>query len=123
VARHDGLIGRLRASDEQRNRLRASDEQRNRQRADVRHRTILALLDLAGSNLPRSAPDGCHGDCARHSATTRRSRLRIADIRHPDELRRAGLITTHRGRIDIVDSALLVTLARQQRASRFVHVI
>jgi CRP/FNR family transcriptional regulator, cyclic AMP receptor protein len=83
-------------------RLRASDESRVRQRADVRDRTVLGLLDLAG---PAAGP-----------VTVAVTQQRLADLvsaalvsvtRALDELRDLGVIGTHRGRIEIPDPAAL----------------
>jgi CRP/FNR family cyclic AMP-dependent transcriptional regulator len=79
-------------------RLRASDEGRVRQRADVRDRTVLALLDLAG---PAAGP-----------VVIRMTQQGLADLvsaalisvtRTLDELRDLGAIRTSRGRIEIRD--------------------
>jgi CRP/FNR family transcriptional regulator, cyclic AMP receptor protein len=86
-------------------RLRASDDSRIRQRADVRDRTVLALLDLAG---PGTGP-----------ALVRITQQRLADLvsaalvsvtRTLDELREQGAIRTARGRIEILDPARLRAL-------------
>jgi CRP/FNR family transcriptional regulator, cyclic AMP receptor protein len=83
-------------------RLRASDEDRIRRRADVRDRTVLALLDLAG---PGDGP-----------ILVPITQQRLADLvsaalvsvtRTLDELREQGAIKTNRGRIEIVDTAEL----------------
>ena len=81
-------------------RLRASDEGRIRQRADVRDRTVLALLDLAGAGT--------------RPVQVRITQQRLADMvsaalvsvtRVLDELRDQGAITTNRGRIEVIDPA------------------
>lgn len=86
-------------------RLRDSDEGRIRLRADVRDRTVLALLDLAGSATGR--------------VVVRVTQQRLADIvsaalvsvtRALDELRDLGAINTHRGSIEIPDPAVLRAL-------------
>lgn len=86
-------------------RLRDSDEGRIRLRADVRDRTVLALLDLAGS-----APG---------PVLIRVTQQRLADIvsaalvsvtRALDELRDLGAINTHRGSIEIPDPPVLRAL-------------
>jgi CRP-like cAMP-binding protein len=83
-------------------RLRASDDGRIRQRADVRDRTVLTLLDLAGSG---TGP-----------ALVRITQQRLADLvsaslvsvtRTLDELRGDGVIATNRGRIEIIDPVRL----------------
>jgi CRP/FNR family cyclic AMP-dependent transcriptional regulator len=81
-------------------RLRDSDDGRIRQRADVRDRTVLALLDLAG---PGTRP-----------VVLRMTQQALADLvsaalisvtRTLDDLRELGAISTTRGRIDILDPA------------------
>lgn len=83
-------------------RLRDSDEGRIRLRADVRDRTVLALLDLAG--------------VAPAPVVVRVTQQRLADLvaaalvsvtRALDELRDLDAIETHRGSIRIPDPEVL----------------
>jgi CRP-like cAMP-binding protein len=81
-------------------RLRASDDGRIRQRADVRDRTVLTLLDLAGPGV---------GSAVVHITQQRLADLVSASLvsvtRALDGLRDEAVITTSRGRIEITDRA------------------
>jgi CRP/FNR family transcriptional regulator, cyclic AMP receptor protein len=83
-------------------RLRASDDGRVRQRADVRDRTVLALLDLAGPGaglvvIPMT----------QQQLADLVSAALVSVTRTLDELRDLGAISTGRGRIEIRDRARL----------------
>jgi CRP-like cAMP-binding protein len=79
-------------------RLRASDDGRVRQRADVRDRTILALLDLAG---PGAGPVSVR--ITQQGLADLVSAALISVTRALDELRELGHVVTARGRIAILD--------------------
>jgi CRP/FNR family cyclic AMP-dependent transcriptional regulator len=86
-------------------RLRASDDGHVRQRADVRHRTTLALLDLAGLGAgPASVRITQQGLADLVSAAL------ISVTRALDELRNSGHVVTTRGRIAIPEPARLQPL-------------
>jgi CRP/FNR family cyclic AMP-dependent transcriptional regulator len=86
-------------------RLRVSNDGRVRQRAEVRDRTVLALLDLAGAATgPVVLP------VTQQRLADLVSAALISITRALDDLRELGAIRTNRGRIEIPDPGALRAL-------------